>query len=259
MNDANKEYFNSLNGEPFTANIKPGRPPESMLIHGDCIEAMKSINDSSIDAVVTDPPYLLTSGGFSTDSSTLQSNMRKTHGYKNDGDFFNGNCPPFTDWVGEIFRVVKTDFYMMVNDKNVYAATKAALDVGFKLHNIIIWDKCMKIVNRWYMKQVEYILYFWKGKARNINNMGTANLLSIPFPKNKSHPTEKPVSLMRILIENSTDPGEVVFDPFMGSGTTGEACVITGRDFIGIEISEEYFKIAEKRIYEASLQPRLFA
>ena len=73
------------------------------------------------------------------------------------------------------------------------------------------------------------------------------------------HPTQKPVALYRYLIRTYTNPGDTVLDFTMGSGTTGVACMMEGRKFIGIEIDHDYYAIAEKRIYEASLQPRLFA
>ena len=78
-----------------------------------------------------------------------------------------------------------------------------------------------------------------------------------PHPSNSQHPTEKPVELMKWLIETYTREGDTILDPFMGSGTTGVACVQTGRNFIGIEIDPTYFAIAEKRIKEAQQQPRL--
>lgn len=105
-----------------------------------------------------------------------------------------------------------------------------------------------------YMSQFEYILFFRKGKAKNINNCGTSDIISVPNKKTKNldgnniHDTEKPVRLMEILIENSSNIGDVVLDCFMGSGTTGVACVNTDRKFIGIEIDKEYFDIAQKRV-----------
>lgn len=87
-----------------------------------------------------------------------------------------------------------------------------------------------------------------KGKAKNIKNMGAKNLLEIPNVKNKQHPTEKPVELMEILIENSSDEGDVVLDPFMGAGSTGVAALNLKRGFIGVEIDEQYFKIAQERL-----------
>ena len=99
------------------------------------------------------------------------------------------------------------------------------------------------------MQQLEFILLLRKGKARNINNMGTSNCLEIPnIIGKKKHPTEKPVDLMQIFIENSSNVGDTVLDLFMGAGSTGVACINTNRNFIGIEIDKEYFDIAKQRI-----------
>ena len=90
-----------------------------------------------------------------------------------------------------------------------------------------------------------------KGKARNINNMGQKNIFDIKNLRgNKQHPTEKPVELNKLLIENSSNEGEIVLDPFMGVGACGVACLELNRKFIGIEIDENYFEIARKRIEE---------
>ena len=79
--------------------------------------------------------------------------------------------------------------------------------------------------------------------------MGTSNFLDIPnIIGGKLHPTEKPVELMQILIENSTNVGETVLDPFAGSGSTGVACKLLNRDFIGMEIDEKYYNIAKDRL-----------
>ena len=78
--------------------------------------------------------------------------------------------------------------------------------------------------------------------------MGTSNILKIPNIKNKLHPTEKPIELMKILIENSSNKNDIVLDCFMGSGSTGVACIETGRKFIGVEIDEKYFNIAKQRL-----------
>ncbi len=78
--------------------------------------------------------------------------------------------------------------------------------------------------------------------------MGTSNLLQIPNIKNKVHPTQKPVELMKILIENSSNEGDIVVDCFAGSGSTGVACLETGRRFFGCEIDKKFFDIAVERI-----------
>ena len=84
-----------------------------------------------------------------------------------------------------------------------------------------------------------------------------AKIIRHRFVMGKVHPAEKPIGLMKQILENYTNEGDTILDPFMGSGTTGVACVQTGRNFIGIEIDPEYFAIAEKRIKEAQMQLRL--
>ena len=98
------------------------------------------------------------------------------------------------------------------------------------------------------MNACEFILFLRKGKAKNINNLGSKTILSVPNVRNKMHPTEKPVELMQILIENSSNENDTVLDPFMGSGSTGIACLNTNRNFIGIELDKTYFDIAKSRI-----------
>ena len=123
--------------------------------------------------------------------------------------------------------------------------------VGFKFQQLIVWNKGNSIPNRYYLNSCEFILMLRKGAAKNINNMGSKNVLDIPNIRGgKLHPTEKPVQLMKILVENSTQPGEIVLDPFMGAGSTGIASLESGRKFIGIELDKQYFDIAEKRIKE---------
>ena len=116
------------------------------------------------------------------------------------------------------------------------------------------------------MSQFEYILFFRKGKGVKINNCGTSDILSIPNKKKKDasgnnlHDTEKPVELMKILIENSSNKGQIVLDPFMGIGSTGIACIKADRKFIGIELDPRYFEIAknEMLVFEKDNQLSIF-
>lgn len=125
---------------------------------------------------------------------------------------------------------------------------------GFHFIKSLIWNKGNKIMGQFYMSQFEYILFFRKGKGVKINNCGTSDILSIPNIKRKDangknlHDTEKPVELMKILIENSSLENQIVLDPFMGIGSTGIACLQANRKFIGIEIDEKYFNIAKNEM-----------
>lgn len=106
------------------------------------------------------------------------------------------------------------------------------------------------------MSQFEYILFFRKGKAKKINNCGTSDILSIPNKKTKDidgknlHDTEKPVELMKILIENSSNVGNLVLDPFVGIGASALACLESDRNFLGYELDSEYYNVALQRIDE---------
>lgn len=214
--------------------------------NGNCLDIMKNIPDKSVDLLITDPPYRCISGGrphLKNQPSGILS--------KNDGKIFEHNEIEPREYLSEFYRILKDDthFYIMTNTINIQLFMEIAQEVGFKLHNILIWKKNNATPNRWYMKNCEYILFFRKGKAKTINNVGTKQVLEINnIIGNKTHPTEKPVELMQIFVENSSNVGDIVFDPFMGSGSTGVASINAGRNFIGAEIDENYYKIAKDRI-----------
>ena len=245
------------------------------LYNEDCLVALKEIPDESIDCVVTDCPYHIVSGGCSngaygnhkepggiferhTKHQSLYGILKDDDPttYAKQGKLFKHNDIKFEDWLPEIYRVLKqnTHCYIMINPRNLAELQTKAEKVGFKFQQILIWFKNNATPNKYYLNSYEMILMLRKGKAKNINHMGTKNVLQINnIIGNKKHPTEKPVELMEILIDNSTRGGDVVLDPFMGAGSTGIACKNLGRDFIGIEIDEKYFKIAENRINNVNL------
>ena len=119
-------------------------------------------------------------------------------------------------------------------------------------------------MGQFYMSQFEYILFFRKGRGIKINNCGTPDILSIPNKKTKDkngknlHDTEKPIDLMKILIENSSKENDLVLDPFMGVGSTALACKESNRQFIGFELDKHYCDIANKRINNKQSQIKLF-
>ena len=248
------------------------------LFQGDCLEYMKNIPDESIDLVVTDCPYKLVAGGVTieqrkdecsgifrkrviSDGSSISNKWLKKNeddvpSAARTGKMFSHNDITFSQWLPDVFRVLKdgSHCYIMINGRNLKKLQIDAEKVGFKFVNLLAWKKNNLTPNRYYMQQMEFILLLRKGRARSINNMGTSNCLEIPnIIGKKKHPTEKPTELMQIFIENSCDKYDTVLDPFMGSGSTGVACIQTNRNFIGIEIDEEYFNIAKNRI-EGAMQ-----
>lgn len=227
------------------------------LLLGDAMSIMPDLLPS--DLVVSDIPYALTTGGVSKSSKTM-SGIFAAHNYANDGQLIMATVP-FPEMMAGIYAALSADAdcYVMANDKNVHPLTDAALAAGFGFHNLLAWDKITPTPNRWYMKNLEFTLYLWKGRARTINNPGSKQLIRGGIEKESGHPTEKPVHLMAEYIANSSQPGEVVLDPFMGSGTTGVAAVQLGRKFVGIEIDELFFDLACQRIRDAYRNPDLYS
>lgn len=221
------------------------------LINGGCLEYMRTLENESIDLIVTDPPYPTTSRGNAGNSGgMLQKEINKR------GKVFEHNNIDCTEYAPEFYRVLKdgSHCYVMTNHINLIKMLNVFTDCGFHFIKSLIWNKGNKIMGQYYMSQFEYILFFRKGYGKKINNCGTADILSVPNKKTKDangkniHDTEKPVELMKILIENSTQKGDIVLDPFVGVGATALACIESERDYIGIELDENYYNIAKERV-----------
>ena len=232
----------------------------------DCLEVMKDIPDNSIDCAVIDPPYKIVAGGCRKVADNECSGIfnKRRDNKRTDwvdevrsGKMFKHNEIKFSDWLPELFRVLKdkSHCYLMINSRNLKDLQVEAEKEGFKFQNLLIWDKGNVTPNRYYMQGFECILMLRKGGAKTINDRGSSNILRVPnIIGNKKHPSEKPVELLQIMIRNSTNEGDTVIDTFMGSGSAGVACVNTNRKFIGAELDENYFQIAEARIKETEQQ-----
>lgn len=216
------------------------------LLFGDCLERMKEIPDGSVDLCISDIPYKLTGGGKGDGV-----NSKRPKGILTDNSQLM-KVPKFEDWLPELYRVMKsgTHIYLMCNFKNLNDLMNKTVKVGFKHINLLVWEKNNCTPSQFYMKNCEYTLLLRKGGSKYINDIGGSKTVH-QFKNiigNKVHPTEKPVELMEFYVENSSDVGDVVLDMFMGSGSTGVACVNTNRKFIGIEMDSKYFDIATDRM-----------
>jgi site-specific DNA-methyltransferase (adenine-specific) len=220
----------------------------------DCLNIMKNIEDNSIDLIVTDPPYKVTSSGTAGNTGGM---LKKSLFMS--GKLFEHNDIKPIQYIPEFFRVLKKDAhcYIMTNHINLIEILNVATNCGFHFVKSLIWDKGNKIMGRYYMSQFEYILFFRKGSEKQINNCGTSDIFRIPNKKMSNcdddgnlHDTEKPIELMKILIENSTKEGELVLEPFAGIGSTILACIKSKRHFIGVEIDKKYYETILVRIGE---------
>lgn len=212
----------------------------------DCLEGMKQIEDKSIDLIVTDPPY-----GISYQSAWRIESKRFDR-LVND-DKVDGRFMP------DCYRVLKEDTAMyMFTRWDIYQKwVTLAQNAGFKEKNVLVWDRVihgMGDLDSSYAPRYDISLYLVKGSPQ-IRGKRLADILRFQRinPEKLLHPTQKPIRLVQTLIEKSSDKGDVVFDPFIGSGTTALASKQSKRNYLGFEICREYFDIANKRLAQETL------
>ncbi|MES2295239.1 MAG: site-specific DNA-methyltransferase [Pseudomonadota bacterium] len=227
------------------------------LYLGDAREILPTL--APADLVCTDPPYLVSKGGFAANLQLEGGFGGWMKDYGNQGDIVPCDLE-FSEWMPLVFAALgeRAQAYFMSNGRNVKAMQIAAEEASFRFHTLLVWDKRTALPNKYYQNVTEFGLFMFKGKARTINDPASKNLVTIFQRDDSSHPTEKPVELMRYWIGNSSAPGQVVLDPFMGSGTTGVAALKLGRRFFGIEQDPDWFDIACRRIEDAQRQGQLF-
>ena len=228
------------------------------IYNADCLDILKELPDKCIDLIVTDPAYLITSRGNAGNSGgMLQKEINKK------GKVFNFNFLKIDDWLPECYRVLKngSHCYIMCNNINLFHFLKVAEKVGFHFIKSLIWDKGNKIMGTAYMSSFEYILFF---REKGVPVYGTYETkftyyvtpLNQKDKRKYNHPTVKPLKIVKNLIFNSSNEGDIVLDPFLGSGTTAVAAKILNRRYIGVEINPEYFITAENRLLEAAREAR---
>lgn len=224
--------------------LKPYYQNNSVTIyHGDCRELLPQLEP--VDLIATDVAYEGISGGNTTDKRRCSGILKV-----NDGKIFEYNDITTAEYASLFFDVLRdpAHCYIMINNLNLEDALRDFREASFGLHNVLPWIKNNVTPNRWYMKDVELILFFRKGAAFQINDPGEKTSCFYPNLNGKIHETEKPVALMEKLIRNSSRPGQIVLDPFCGSGSTLEAALRLGRASIGIDIDESKCEIAARRI-----------
>lgn len=233
----------------------------NIIYNENCLDGIKRLPDNCIDLIVSDPPYLLNQRGNAGNSGgMLQKELNKK------GKVFEFNSVNIEDYLHELYRVLKdgTHCYIMCNHVNLTHFLKVIDDSKFHFIKCLIWQKGNLIMGTKYMNAFEYILFMSKGKNRNVNDCGIPDILSVPNIKTKDigggniHDSEKPVRLMEILITQSSNKGDIVLDPFAGSGSTLLACINKNRKYIGWEIDPKYYNLCVKRIRGHIVQTELF-
>jgi modification methylase len=269
-----KEKARALRAKPDKVLQAPALPVNRIL-RGDCIEMMRTLPAASIDMIFADPPYNLQLGG-----DLARPDGSHVDAVTNDWDKFSSfaTYDQFTrEWLAEAHRLLKPDgsIWVIGSYHNIFRVGALLQDMGFWILNDIVWRKANPMPN---FKGTRFTnaheTLIWASKSEkskytfNYRAMKTLNdelqmrsdwVLPIcggqeRIKRNgtKAHPTQKPEALLYRVMLATTNKGDVVLDPFFGTGTTGAVAKRLGRDWIGCERDEGYIEVAEERI-EAAL------
>ena len=241
-------------------------PSNYELLEGDCLNLLPTFAEGSVDVVWTDPPYFLSNGG-----STCRSGKRvkvnkgqwdESKGLQQDYEFHH-------NWLSECQRVLKPDgtIWVTATHHTLFSVGFAMQELGFKILNLVTWQKPNPSPNlscRYFTHSTEQIIWAARDeKSRHLFNyadmkaenngkqMKTVWTFKAPSKAEKlhgDHPTQKPLALVSRCLLASTSAGDLVLDPFAGSGTTGVAAVSLGRRFIGIEKDAAYRQLSQDRM-----------
>ena len=215
------------------------------LINDDCLQYLKKLKSNTIDLVVTDPPYIIdTSGGGIYTKRDYQKSLKEID---------NGFSEEILD---ELCRVMKKiNIYLFCSQKQILPLLSYFVDKKKCNFNILTWHKTNPVpaCGNKYLTDTEFILFFREKGVKIYGEYATKKTyyvtpLNTEDKKLYNHPTPKPINILSNLIVNSSKKNDIVLDPFMGSGSTGEACKITKRNFLGIEINDDYYKTCKKRL-----------
>ncbi|CAN0462393.1 unnamed protein product [Laminaria digitata] len=247
-------------------------PERNVIMNGDCIEQLAALPDGCVDVVFADPPYNLQLAGELT-----RPNNSRVDGVDDDWDKFDDlhSYDEFTRaWLTEAHRAMSDNgtIWVIGSYHNIFRVGTILQDLGFWILNDVVWRKsnpmpnfrgrrftnahetmiwasksqsskytfnyeAMKALNDDLQMRSDWLIPICNGNERIKNDEGK-----------KAHPTQKPEALLHRVVLASTKAGDVILDPFFGSGTTGAVAKQLGRDFIGIERDPEYIAVAEKRI-----------
>ena len=224
------------------------------LINSDSFEYMKNIADDSIDLILTDPPYNLSN--YSTGNIKLSWRSEINNDLA-DWDKTDFNPALLADDFIRILKPIGNIFAFC--SYNIIGKWHEVFDAKFDTFQFMVWHKTNpvpKIYKAGFLNSCELIVCMWnKGHTWNfLNQKEMHNFIETPIcmgaerTKNPKHPTQKPVKVLRHIIERASNPGSLIFDPFMGVGSTGVAALEMNRRFLGIEIDKNYFVMAKGRL-----------
>jgi len=210
----------------------------------DAVEWLRQQPAESLDLIVTDPAYESLEKHRAIGTTT-----RLKHSKSSSNNWFTvfPNAR-FGDLFAEAHRVLKrnTHLYLFCDAETMFVAKPEGERAGFHFWKPLVWDKQAIGMGYHYRARYEFILFFEKGKRR-LNNLGIPDVIAVPRV-HRGYPAEKPPAVSEVLISQSTAPGEVVADPFMGSGSVGVAALRAGRRFAGTDVNPEAVRLTADRL-----------
>lgn len=271
-----------LEGMPLPADAGGGSVRRALaddargvwLFQGNCLALLDAIAarhpDGLFDMIFADPPYFLSNGGITCHAGKMVK-VDKGEWDKSRGPELNHEFN--TEWLRRCQRVLKPNGTIWVSGTQhvIFSVGYAMQQLGFKILNDITWEKPNPPPNlscRYFTHSTETILWAAKSEKSkhcfNYQDMRQENggkqmktVWTFPAPSKREklmgkHPTQKPISLIKLCVRASTNPGDLVLDPFMGSGTTGVASVSAGRRFVGVDLDPTYIHVAKRRLHEVT-------
>lgn len=238
---------------------------DARLILGDCREALATLADETVDMIWTDPPY-----GHSNHDGDFNSRLNEHRGIEGQ-PIANDGADDMRVVVDAMLthaaRVLRADCCCCCcccggGPRPTFAWVAERMDrAGLSFFHSVIWDKVNPGLGWRYRRQHEMVMVAHRDGGKLLwadQNRAVPNIYSQMPPRERFHPNEKPLAMVRHFIELHSQAGQTVLDPFMGSGTTGVAALEVGRKFIGIELDPKHFETAVTRITEAHNRPPLF-
>jgi site-specific DNA-methyltransferase (adenine-specific) len=210
----------------------------------DAVTWLRELPPDSIDLLITDPAYESLEKHRAVGTTT-----RLKHSKASSNDWFKifPNAR-FAELFDEVYRVLRRNshFYLLCDAETMFVAKPEAERAGFRFWKPLVWDKCTIGMGYHYRARYELILFFEKGKRR-LNDLGVPDVMAVPRIRG-GYPAEKPPEIAEVLIAQSSGAGDVVADPFMGSGSVGIAALRHGRRFLGNDLNPEAVRIAADRL-----------
>lgn len=225
-------------------SIVKGLNSSYSLNNGDAVEWLRTLPDESIDLVITDPAYESLEKHRAIGTTTRLKNSKSSS-----NDWFtifpNSRFPELFE---EIYRVLKnhSHFYLFCDSDTMFVAKPIGEECGFKFWKPIVWDKKKIGMGYHYRARHEFILFFEKGK-RKLKNLSIPDVLEVDRIY-RGYPTQKPVAVSDILVNQSSNEGELILDPFCGSGTFGISALNARRQFIGNDLSKNAIEVSCSRL-----------